>query len=64
MIVLELILAIIQFILNLALTICMIPFMPIIWIIREIKGVRPVMKEPFLNLPKMHIGLKKKEYEG
>lgn len=63
MIVLEIILALLQFILNLALTICMIPFVPIVWVIREIKGVKPVVKEPFLNMPKIHVGVKMEKNE-
>ena len=53
--VLELILAIIQAVLNLFLTICMIPFVPIVWVIREIKGVTPVYKNTFGNCPKINI---------
>lgn len=53
--VLELILAIIQAVLNLFLTICMIPFVPIVWVIREIKGVTPVYKSTFGNCPKINI---------
>ena len=59
MIVVEIILALIQFILNLLLTICMTPFIPIVWLIREIKGVKPVVKEPYVNLPKVSIHTKK-----
>ena len=59
MIVVEIILALIQFILNLLLAICMIPFIPIVWLIREIKGVKPVVKEPYVNLPKVSIHTKK-----
>lgn len=55
MLVFELILAIIQFVLNLLLAICMIPFIPIVWVIREIKGVKPVVKEPYANLPKVNL---------
>ena len=53
--VLELILAIIQAVLNLFLTICMIPFVPIVWVIREIKGVTPVYKNTFGNCPRINI---------
>lgn len=59
MIVVEIILALIQFVLNLLLAICMIPFIPIVWLIREIKGVKPVVKEPYVNLPKVSIHTKK-----
>lgn len=59
MIVVEIILALIQFILNLLLAICMTPFIPIVWLIREIKGVKPVVKEPYVNLPKVSIHTKK-----
>ncbi len=45
MFIFEFLLALLQFILNLILTICMIPFMPIVWIIREIKGVKPIVKD-------------------
>lgn len=59
MIVVEIILALIQFALNLLLAICMTPFIPIVWLIREIKGVKPVVKEPYVNLPKVNIHTKK-----
>lgn len=59
MIVVEIILALIQFILNLLLAICMTPFIPIVWLIREIKGVKPVVREPYVNLPKVSIHTKK-----
>ncbi len=59
MIVVEIILALIQFVLNLLLAICMTPFIPIVWLIREIKGVKPVVKEPYVNLPKVSIHTKK-----
>lgn len=61
MIVVEIILALIQFALNLLLAICMTPFIPIVWLIREIKGVKPVVKEPYVNLPKVRISTKKDE---
>lgn len=64
MIVLELTIAILQFVLNLLLAICMIPFVPIVWVIREIKGVKPVTKGTFMNLPKLSLGAKSKYYEG
>ena len=64
MLVLELIIAIIQLILNLLLAVCMIPFIPIVWVIREIKGVKPVVKEPFLNLPKINLLQRKNKDEG
>lgn len=64
MLVLEFILAILQFILNLALAVCMIPFMPIVWVIREIKGVKPVAKEPYVNLPKIQLEPRKEKHEG
>ena len=60
MVILELVLALLQFILNLLLCICMIPFVPIVWIIREIKGVKPVTKDSFANLPKIKISSKQK----
>ena len=53
--VLEMLLAIIQAVLNLLLAIWMIPFIPIVWIIREIKGVGPVYKDTFGNCPKINI---------
>ncbi len=59
MIVVEIILALIQFVLNLLLAICMTPFIPIVWLIGEIKGVKPVIKEPYVNLPKVSIHTKK-----
>ena len=55
MIILEFILALIQFSLNLLLAICMIPFIPIVWLIREIKGVKPVIGKPYVNLPKVSL---------
>lgn len=64
MLILEFILAILQFILNLALAVCMIPFIPIVWVIREIKGVKPVMKEPYMNLPKIRLEPRKEKHEG
>ena len=63
MLVLEFIIAILQFILNLALAVCMIPFVPIVWVIREIKGVKPVIKEPYVNLPKIQLKPRKEEDE-
>lgn len=64
MIVVEIILALIQFALNLLLAICMTPFIPIVWVIREIKGVKPVVKEPYVNLPKVRLSLRKEKDEG
>ena len=61
MIVLELFIAILQFVLNLLLAICMIPFVPVVWVIREIKGVTPVTKNTFMNLPKLSLGPKKEK---
>lgn len=63
MYVLELILAIIQFILNLVLSIFMIPFVPIVWVIREIKGVTPVQKDTFKNCPKIKLNSSVKHEE-
>ena len=53
--VIQFIIAIINFLLNLLLAICMTPFIPIVWVIREIKGVKPVIKEPYINLPKLKL---------
>lgn len=64
MLIFEFLLALLQFILNLILTICMIPFVPIVWIIREIKGVKPVMKDTYINFPKIKSNYKSNNYEG
>lgn len=65
MIVLEFIIALLQFILNLLLAVCMIPFVPIVWVIREIKGVKPVTPGTFMNLPKVNLEPRKdKDRDG
>lgn len=51
----ELFFAILQALMNLALSICMIPFIPIVWLIREIKGVKPVVKNTMKNCPKINL---------
>lgn len=61
MYILELILAIIQAIMNMALAICMIPFVPVVWVIREIKGVKSVTKDTMGNCPKIKLNAKIKK---
>lgn len=61
MYILELILAIIQAVMNIALAICMIPFVPVVWVIREIKGVKPVTKDTMDNCPKIKFNAKIKK---
>jgi hypothetical protein len=58
MIVLELICAILQFILNLILAVWSIPFIPIVWIIREIKGTTPVAKDMYGKCPNIKLNKK------